>query len=896
MNIGNIGLGSLGLGGLDQAELQRRIAQYQSGIGGVAPPTTTPTKAVAPRPTPTPYRGGPSAPGFGPKATPRPAPVAPAPIKAVAPKPAPVAPKPISYGRKGAKSVRPVAPKPAITDARVPGAGIDYVAPKPTAAAINRENDRIEAPLKYLADTKKDFAAVGNTGEFSGLQDYRDKIVSGGADYFKIDDVDEVDDYYDNAYEKAFGSIPGLSAIDVIGGEGGVGGGQVDYSPTRNLGDKEYRSFVSDVPEYLSGFKQPAKAEDTRNAYGSIAGVGGAKDTSAVLSDHYGYDITPTEEKVNVGSFGGNFETHSNATSEEISEFQSLVKPILKEQIPYLQATEGLDYQDALLESYKRDPMLQSLYAKYDVTPVRQTKDGSTYLYDPMSFSEIRTKEVKDSSVKDALKAAAMIAASLYGGALLGGSGIFGGAAAGSGAAGATTAATGLAAFTPSAVAASLGATAVPGALGSALAAGTTSAAITGITGGDTNDILKSFALAGAGGYAKGLSANAASLGEQVKAAETAAMLGQGSANEVTRLASAATNAANTAKTFNDVVSTGTFISRAVQGDVAGAVIGKFGDKFTTTALNKVGLDKEFLKDFNINQDDLTSGLVKTQLELAKGTDFDKALVRGLGEYIKEGGALAPNDMKTPEFIKRIGDAIAYSGKMFDDTIFEPVKDATKPVVDAARAVGRKVDDKVFEPVKKVVETTGSAVDDTLIQPVRKVAKAADDVTKPVREGVSDAVKAPVKVVGSAVDDTLIQPVREVGKAIDDTTKPVREGVSDVVKDVVKATGLGIGDVIALLMGGAGASALAGSGVRGGTPGTITEEASPLFKLAKEEEGQKDDVANFLASLTGNNPVVNVASGGMIQSSYGDLFDTIHQPKQTSGRTLDELLRIVGSK
>ena len=53
--------------------------------------------------------------------------------------------------------------------------------------------------------------------------------------------------------------------------------------------------------------------------------------------------LTPVEEKVTPDSFGGNFETHSNATSEEISEFQSLVKPILKEQIPYLQATEGLE-------------------------------------------------------------------------------------------------------------------------------------------------------------------------------------------------------------------------------------------------------------------------------------------------------------------------------------------------------------------------------------------------------------------------------------------------------------------------------------------------------------------------------------------------------------------------
>ena len=832
MDMGSIGLGSLGLGGLDQAELQRRIAQYQSGIGGVP----APTKAVAPRPTPTPYRGGPSAPGFGPKTTPKPAPIV------------------------------PVALKPAITDARVPGAGIDYVAPKPTVTT----------------PTANSFVAATGTSPSSGLQDYRDKILSGGADYFEIDDVDEVDDYYDNAYEKAFGSIPGLNVIDTIGGEGGVGGGQVDYNPTRNLGDEEYRSFVSDVPEYLKGFKQPAKAEDTRNAYGSIAEVSGAKDTSAVLSSHYGYDITPTEEKVDVGSFGGNFETHSNATSEEISEFQSLVKPILKEQIPYLQATEGLDYQDALLETYKRDPMLQSLYAKYDVTPIRQTKDGSTYLYDPMSFSEIRTKEVKDSSVKDALKAAAMIAASLYGGAILGGSGMFGGTAAASTTAG--TAATGLAAFTPSAVAASLGATAVPGALGSALAAGTTSAAITAATGGDTNDILKAFALSGAGGYAKGLSANAASLGEQVKAAETAAMLGQGSANEVTRLASAATNAANTAKTFNDVISTGTFISRAVQGDVAGAVIGKFGDKFTTTALNKVGLDKEFLKDFNINQDDLTSGLVKTQLELVKGTDFDKALVRGLGEYIKEGGALAPNDMKTPEFIKRIGDAITYTGKMFDDTIFEPVKDATKPVIDAAKAVGKTVDDKVFEPVKETVEAAGKKIDDKVIEPVLDPIKAAgsavDDATKPVREGVSDVVKD----TGSAIDDAVIQPVREVLKDVD---KP------DVDIDTPNL-GLSLSDILALISG--GGAGVGGAGVRGGTPGIVTEESAPLFKLAKEEEGQKNDISNFLASLTGNNPVVNVASGGMIQSSYGDLFDTIHQPKQTSGRTLDELLRIVGSK
>ena len=848
MNVGNIGLGSLGLGGLDQAELQRRIAQYQSGIGNVPAPTTAP-KAVAPKPTPVPYRGGPPTPSFAP----------------VAPKPAPV---------------KTVAPKPAITDNRVPGAGVDYVAPTPTAEKIN--------PF------------LSSDSDFSGLQNYRDNIVSGGADYKKINDVDNIDNYYDDAYEKAFGSIPGLVTTDIIGGEGGVGGGEVDYSNTRNLGDEEYRSYVGGVPEYLTGFKTVTNIKDTKSAYGSIAGVSGLGGTSAVLSDHYGYDIIPTEAETR--KFGGNLQTHTSSNAAELSEFQSLVKPILKEQIPYLQATEGLGYQDALMEAYKRDPMLQSLYAKYDVTPARQTKDGSSYLYDPMSYAEIRTKEVKDSSVKDAIKMAAIIAASVYGGALLSGSGIFGGAGAGATAAGSTTAATGLAALSPTAVAASLGATAAPGALGTALAAGTTSAAITGITGGDTNDILKSFALAGVGGYAKGLSANASSLGEAAKQAEGLALAGTfrpehadllKNAADATKAFEAATK---TAQTFSSVVENGTFITQAVRGDVAGAVIGKYGDRFTTAALNKTGLNKEFLKGYNINQDDLTAGLVKTQKELAKGSDFGDALTKGLGEYIQEGGALSPNDPKTPAFIKKIGDAIRYTGKMFDDTIFEPVKDATKPVIDAAKAVGKKVDDKVFEPAKDTVKAAGSAIDDTtkpiresvsdaVKAPIKAAGSALDDATKPVREGVSDAVKD----AGSAVDDAVIQPVREALKDID---KPDVDLPSvDLPSIDTPNLGLSLSDILALLGGGGG-----GAGVRGGTPGIIQEEAAELFDLGDEEKEEEDALSAYLASIAPGNNVVRKASGGVLQSSYGNLFDTIHSRTNTSNNNLSELLRIVGDK
>ena len=65
--------------------------------------------------------------------------------------------------------------------------------------------------------------------------------------------------------------------------------------------------------------------------------------------------------------------------------------------------------------------------------------------------------------------------------------------------------------------------------------------------------------------------------------------------------------------------------------------ISVFGPKFTKTAMDKVGLDEKFLDDYNINQDDVVAGLVKTQTEIAKGEDFGDALMRGFGEYIMEG-------------------------------------------------------------------------------------------------------------------------------------------------------------------------------------------------------------------------------------------------------------------
>ena len=243
-------------------------------------------------------------------------------------------------------------------------------------------------------------APVEYTSLNNPFLDYRDTL-SGGANYADINDVDSVDDYYDTAFQKAFSDTGYLTDIDIIGGEGGVGGGQVDYSPTRILSEQEYRGFVGDAPAYLSDFKKDATLKQALTAVGSIKDLTSTEDIQAALSSYYGYDVTPSEQSFSKADFGGNLGTHTNSSDSQLQQFHSLVEPILKDQVSYLQATEGLSYQDALSVSYNRDPMIQALYAKYDVKPYRQTKDGSTYLYDPFSFSEIRTSEVKDPSFSD---------------------------------------------------------------------------------------------------------------------------------------------------------------------------------------------------------------------------------------------------------------------------------------------------------------------------------------------------------------------------------------------------------------------------------------------------------------------------------------------------------------
>ena len=502
-----------------------------------------------------------------------------------------------------------------------------------------------------------------------GIADYKENLQE-GANYAKIGDVDEVDDYYDQAFKS------NLSAIQV---------------------DPETYLRETASPTYLANWQGRPEQQAAEDVYGSIA-ITDQQGTQQAVSDYYGYDVQADAFDKTIEDFGGNYGEHTGASQEKISEFQSIIKPILTEQIAFLQTTEDLSYQDALVEAYNRDPMVQSLYAKYDITPFRQTSDGSTYLYDPLSFSEIRTKEVKDTGVQDGLKALAIMVATAGAGSALGGY---------------------LAAST------SMSAP-LANAVGSAVA----SAGSTLATGGDTSDILRSAILAGAGGYGEGLR----QVAETSQALSAAGMM---SANSPALIAEAA-KAAEDLERFNKVVKTAKFVNAAVNDDVLGGFVDLYGSQLTNKALDKLGLDQKTLdaKYGGIQRDDMTAGLVKMQRRLAGGADFESALMDGFGTYVRKGGTLGL-DIDTPEFIERIGDVIKEAGSSFDDFVLQPPKKAIEALLSS-------LPDKTPEQIKAIedyVRTVGSKAEDVaretvavVDEPIQEAGQAVAEVAQEVKE------------------------------------------------------------------------------------------------------------------------------------------------------------------
>lgn len=184
------------------------------------------------------------------------------------------------------------------------------------------------------------------------------------------------------------------------------------------------------------------------------------------------------------------------------------------------------------------------------------------------------------------------------------------------------------------------------------------------------------------------------------------------------------------------------FTAAVASGDPALAVVSKYGKEYTTEALNKAGLTNEILsKEYNINQNDLVEGLVKTEKELVKGASLDDALLKGLGTYVKEGGSLSglPNlpdfpslsaVFETPELLKKVEDTLRTVGSVVDDTVLQPPKEFVEAVAKATPSpkVIEDVARKAGSTAEDVVRTAGAVID----EPVQVIKEAAESIYEPL--------------------------------------------------------------------------------------------------------------------------------------------------------------------
>ena len=657
-------------------------------------------------------------------------------------------------------------------------------APKPVtqpkrSTALQKRLDEIEAEVarKRQAEIAKGPRVVDNLRNTTpNMTEFRKALRTG----YTGDNVDRVDDFYnmtflDVMHDPEGGNIYLPDATD-FAEKGAMGIPLTKEEQMLNISSRAY--FGQDgLPGYeTTRFYEPPSEKDYTDArkaeVSAITGtIGDATSTGQIvdtLSSYYGADVKPIKE---TRSFTGDIEGYTSTSPELMAEFQSVIRPLMEEKVAYGMSVGKKDYHETILDAYNNDPVIRAVYDKYGVKPTRTNARGSEYIYDPLGYRDSRVIK-RSPALGNAIKMAATLAFTAGAGGALAGTAAFGGGTS---------------------------------ALGTAAAKGLTSAAVTAATGGEGSDILKAGLLGGAGAYGQ-------ELAKAAEAADLAAAAGAMTA-ESPQLIKAAELARKTSDTFNKVAKTAKFVDAAIDGDIAGAAVAAFGPRFTKTAMDKVGLDEKFLDRYNINQDDAVAGLVKTQLELTKGTDFGDAVARGFGKYITEGGALAPNNVKTPEFIQMIGDAIKATGSMFDDVLLQPIKGVVEPVIDVARDIG-------------------SAADDAFIQPIREGLKVVDDeAIQPIKEGF----------------ETVYESIPNLG--VDLSNLP------DVNLPASTQT----------------ASTSSTPSTRRSAPRIIQERTADIVDLGEERYRKVDPVAAYLASITGS----GMANGGAVRSSYGNLDELL---------------------
>jgi predicted nucleic acid-binding Zn-ribbon protein len=221
-----------------------------------------------------------------------------------------------------------------------------------------------------------------------------------GLDITKRDEVNP-DAWVDvfNSYSDFLGSVESGDTADKVNRRDDIYNNYYNENTTTNryLGDPSAFRAAVGLSDAFSVYDTAGSTITNESLEGAYKTLTSGESFQKVLADYYGFDFQPATNE------GANYTNAAKygTDAQRMAEFQSLVEPILQKSIPYIQATQGLSYTDALEYAYTHDPMLAAVYQSYGVDLFRQTKDGSTYIYDPIAGQEIRTLEVKDAKFKD---------------------------------------------------------------------------------------------------------------------------------------------------------------------------------------------------------------------------------------------------------------------------------------------------------------------------------------------------------------------------------------------------------------------------------------------------------------------------------------------------------------
>ncbi len=161
------------------------------------------------------------------------------------------------------------------------------------------------------------------------------------------------------------------------------------------------------------------------DTFGSeAAGMGGAPTalSNIVSAEDYLSSVTGElpELPQDQGDFQGKLNRFTNASQENLGDFQNAIRTLLLDKVPQVQATTGANYEQALYDVYTKDPEVQQLMGQYGVNPLFSDGTGQ-YLYDPFSFGELRTYEINESDFSTGVRTLAEVGKAVMIAQVLGG-------------------------------------------------------------------------------------------------------------------------------------------------------------------------------------------------------------------------------------------------------------------------------------------------------------------------------------------------------------------------------------------------------------------------------------------------------------------------------------------